>query len=380
MRIGLVAPPWIPVPPPHYGGTEAVLDGLARGLAERGHEVRLFTVGESTCPVRREHFFDVGVPDIGSVVPEAVHVLAAYEALVDVDVIHDHTTLGALLAGQSPGPRPPVVVTHHSAFTDATRRIFSAIARTATVVATSRAQADGGGQVPIRAVIPYGVDLDLLRPGPGDGGYVLFVGRMTDDKGVDAAVRIARQARMPLRILSTIRNGAERAYYEGVVRPLLAEHEKPLDDLDTEARVELFRHATALLNPIRWEEPFGLVMAEALACGTPVVAFPHGAAPEIVTPGVTGFLPGDEESAVRALREVPVLDRAVCRSAAEERFSLQRMALDHERLYQVLRWRGDRAREEADEEQSAGSGVPAQRTPGEVRTDAPGPQVFRDPR
>lgn len=334
MRIGLIAPPWIPVPPERYGGAEEVIDGLARALGHLGHEVRLFTLGDSTCPVPRDHYFATGIDPTWSSTGEAAHVLAAYESLADVDVVHDHTVLGPLLAERAGMRHPPVVVTQHSEFTRATRRVFTEVARSATIVAISHDQARRSGPVRIDAVVHHGIDLDAITAGPGDGGYLLFIGRMTADKGVDTAVRIARTSDSRLVIAAKMHEPEERDFFEEVVQPLLGpDVAAPIEPGPTE-RNRLLRHATALIDPIRWAEPFGLVMVEALAAGTPVVAFPHGAAPEIVRPGTTGFLPEDEEAALESLRQVPRLSRAACRRDAEERFSMERMARDYERIYQ----------------------------------------------
>jgi glycosyltransferase involved in cell wall biosynthesis len=333
MRIGLIAPPWLPVPPPAYGGTEVVIDGLARGLAGLGHQVRLFTVGESTCPVQRERLYQHGYEPMGESVAEAAHVLAAYETLAGMDIIHDHTILGPLLAASRGVPHPPVVTTCHGVFTAQTRRVFAGIARHAAIVSISHSQAATAGDVPIAAVIHHGIDLKLHRQGPGGGGYLLFVGRMSPDKGVHHAVRAARTAGQRLVIAAKMRDPAERRYFEREIRPLL----RPGDGMPSEQplrpRLELMRHAVALLDPITWAEPFGLVMAEALAAGTPVLAFPNGAAPEIVEHGRTGFLCRDEKEMISAIGDVPEISREDCRAAAEQRFSLHRMALQHERLY-----------------------------------------------
>lgn len=332
MRIGLIAPPWLPVPPPAYGGTEAVIDNLARGLQALGHDVRLFTVGESTCPVPREYLFPEAVQPIGNTMAETDHVLAAYEALSDMDVIHDHTTLGPLLAGRRLG-QPPVVATNHGPFNVQTRRIYARMAEHASIVAISHSHAASAHGVPITAVIHHGIDLDVYRTGPGDGGYLLFVGRMSPTKGVHNAVRIAKQTGWPLVMATKVREPEEVAYFEQQVRPLLG----PGDELPAEQplarRLEMFRGAHALLNPIQWREPFGLVMAEAQASGTPVLGFPNGAAPEIIDHSVTGFLGADDGELAAAVDKVGDLDRAACRSRVERKFSLDRMARDHERLY-----------------------------------------------
>ena len=194
MRIGLIAPPWIPVPPPAYGGTEEVIDNLARGLTALGHDVRLFTIGESTCPVPRQWLYRSPAEPIGATAPEAAHVLAAYDTLADTDIIHDHTELGPLLAGRRGIARQPVVTTIHGPVTGRNRRALAQIARHASIAAISRAHARSFGDIPVAAVIHHGIDLDIYKPGPGTGGYLLFTGRMSPDKGVHHAVRVARRA------------------------------------------------------------------------------------------------------------------------------------------------------------------------------------------
>lgn len=336
MRIGLIAPPWIPVPPPGYGGTEAVIDNLARGLTALGHEVSLFTVGSSTSPVRRSHLFEEPAQPLGQTVSEAAHVLAAYEELQHADIIHDHTILGPLIATRAGTVGPPVVTTNHGPFTALTLRIFREIARTARVVAISHDQASRALDVPITAVIHHGIDLDTYRVGPGDDEHLVFVGRMSPDKGVAQAVRIAHAAGRPLHIVAKMRDPDEHDYFETCVRPLLASRDESLDELGLEDRVTLVGRSAGLLNPITWPEPFGLVMAEALATGTPVIASHEGAAPEIVASGRTGFLFRTQAEAVEDVGRLAEIDRAQCRADAERRFSLQRMAADHERLYETI--------------------------------------------
>jgi glycosyltransferase involved in cell wall biosynthesis len=333
MRIGLIAPPWVPVPPPAYGGTEVVIDNLARGLQELGHEVRLFTVGESACPVPKDFLYPKAVAPIGTTVQEASHTLAAYESLADMDLIHDHTIMGPLVAGMKGVRRPPVVLTNHGPFTDETRPIFAQMARHASIIAISHSQARTAGDVPVAEVIHHGIDLDVHSPGPGGGDYLMFVGRMCVDKGVHHAVRIAKKAGWRLVLATKMREQAELDYFNEEVRPLMDPDDEMPAEMALGERLSLLRGAAAMLNPITWREPFGLVMAEALASATPVLAFPNGAAPEIIDPGRTGFLCRDEEEMISAVDRVAEIDRRQCRRAAEQRFSLQRMARDHERFY-----------------------------------------------
>jgi glycosyltransferase involved in cell wall biosynthesis len=335
MRIGLIAPPWIPVPPPAYGGTEEVIDNLARGLTALGHDVRLFTVGESTCPVPRQWLYWSPAEPMGAHLKEAAHVLAAYQALADADLIHDHTDLGPVLAGRRGIARQPVVTTIHGQVAGNRRRLAQA-ARYASVVAISHAHARSFGPIPVAAVIHHGIDLDTHRPGPGTGGYLLFTGRMSPDKGVHRAVRIARRAGWPLVISARIREPGERAYFEQQVRPLLGPDDDLLAEQPLTARVDLMGHAAALVNPITWPEPFGLVMAEALATATPVLAFPNGAAPEIIDHGCTGYLCRDEDEMTVAVARLHQISRRQCRVTAERRFSLARMAADYDRIYRAI--------------------------------------------
>jgi glycosyltransferase involved in cell wall biosynthesis len=336
MRIGLIAPPWIEVPPPGYGGTEAVVGNLARGLVRRGHDVELFTVGTSTCPVPRHHLFSHPVEPMGTTAPEVAHTLAAYEQLADADVIHDHTVVGPLIAGRVGVRSGPVVTTNHGPFNDVSTRIYREISRTAAVIAISADQARRAAGVPMVAVIHHGVDLEELAFSPHGGDRLVFIGRMSPDKGVVAAVRIARLAGRALVIVTKMREPAEREYYESQVRPELGRDAILVEEPPLGIRYELLANAAGLVNPIAWAEPFGLVMAEALAVGTPVIAFPRGAAPEIVTDGRTGFLCPDVESAVGAVSRLAEIDRLACRRDAERRFSLDRMAADHERVYEQL--------------------------------------------
>jgi glycosyltransferase involved in cell wall biosynthesis len=335
MRIGLIAPPWAPVPPVGYGGTEVVVDNLARGLRDLGHEVLLFTVGDSTCPVPMAHLFSTSPNTMGTSVEEAAHVLAAHEVMSTVDLIHDHTVLGPLVAQRSGRSVPPVVSTHHGSFSSENRRIFRQIARHASVV-ISHDQAESAPDVPIAAVIHHGIDLKTYLPGPGDGEYLLFMGRMSTDKGVAGALRVARASGRRLVLATKIREAAERDYFEREIKPLLGSDDEMLTEPPIAKRLDLLQRAAALINPIVWPEPFGLVMAEALATGTPVLTYRSGAAPEIIDDGITGFLCSDEADMIAAIDRIPELDRTSCRTAAEERFSLSRMARDHVTLYQAI--------------------------------------------
>lgn len=335
MRVGLVAPPWFTVPPERYGGTESVIATLAGGLAQAGHDVVLAAAEGSTCPVPRVRGLPP-TPDprrLGAAMLELPYVLAAYRSLEGVDVVHDHTLTGPLCA--LPSRRPPVVVTNHGPFDASSNPIYREMARRGVgVVAISRHQAATASGVPITGVIHHGMDVDAVAAGFGDGGYACFVGRMCPDKGVREAVLIAREAQVPLLIAAKMREPAEREYFGSAVRPLLGPDAHYVGEVDAQERNQLLRGAIALVNPLRWPEPFGLVMIEALACGTPIVATPCGAAPEIVDEGITGFLRTGITDLASALRAAGSLDRRACRRAARTRFTTERMVADHVRLYE----------------------------------------------
>jgi glycosyltransferase involved in cell wall biosynthesis len=335
MRIAIVAPPWLPVPPPAYGGTETVLDVLARGLKSAGHDVLLCTTGDSTCAVERTSVFprSLGV-GIGGSVAEIRHVLYSYAQAAGVDLVHDHTLVGPIYAASA--PELAVVTTNHGPFSEDVLDLYRAIAPRVPVIAISQHQASTASGVPIAATIHHGVDLDGFPVGNGSGEYALFLGRMFAGKGVDLAARLAREADMPLVIAGKMREESEIEYFEAKVKPLLDDDIVYVGEVDHATKLELLGNARCLLNPIIWPEPFGMVMIEALACGTPVVTTGFGAAPEIVEDGVVGFVCNTEPELLEALARVDAIDRGRCRSIVEERFSAERMVRDHLSLYESV--------------------------------------------
>ena len=337
MRIAVIASPWLPVPPPAYGGTELVLDTLCRGLTAAGDDVLLYTTGDSTCPIERAFTFEEHLGTVNAnPAAELRHVMDGYDAAAawGADVIHDHTLTGPVWAQLRADV--PVITTNHGPFNGDLAAIYRRTAPHVPLIAISRHQASTARGIPVRAVIHHGLDLDRIAVGNGDGGYAAFLGRMAADKGVHTAVEIARRAGLPLRIAAKMREPAEHQYFEERVRPLLGGDVEYLGELGAEEKYDLLRSAVCLLNPIAWPEPFGMVMIEALACGTPVATTPWGSAPELVQDGRTGFVCAEPAALVSAVAEAGKLDRGVCRRAAEERFSMARMAHNHEAVYEGL--------------------------------------------
>jgi glycosyltransferase involved in cell wall biosynthesis len=332
LRIGLVAPASVRVPPRAYGGTEAVIDQLARGLVAAGHDVTLFTTGDSTCPVERRWIHREALGINAGLLQELDHVEAAYEELSDVDIVHDHTLLGPLWSHARDAVTPEVT-TAHLPFTPELMRLYESVGTFAAVVAISYHQRASAPSVPIAAVIHHGIDVGAIPVGAGKGGYVLFLGRISPDKGVHHAIAAARAAGKRFVIAAKMWQPEERRYFTEIVQPLLGPEVEYVGEVDTQRKFALLAGAEALINPIGWPEPFGLVMVEALATGTPVLAFAQGAAPEIIDDGRTGFLCTDEADMVTKLGIVGELDRDECRRHAEERFSTHRMVARHVALY-----------------------------------------------
>jgi len=336
LRIGVVAPPWLPVPPPGYGGTELMVDALCLGLTRLGHDVTLFTIGDSTTPVERRWLFDaVDRGRMGAAVEEFRHALAAYDSLTDVDIIHDHT-----LAGMFLGParsKVPIVTTMHGPFDDDLSDLYERTSEQVPIVAISHDQARRApSTIRIAEVIHHGIEIDRYPFSDEPDDHVMFLGRMSPNKGVESAIEIARRAERPLLIAAKMREPGEIDFFHHTVEPLLGSDAIYVGEADFDEKIRLLSSATALVNPIRWPEPFGLVMAESLACGTPVVGGSLGAAPEIVDEGITGFLADDVPSLVDGLGQIDRISRRGCRQAAVERFSADRMAADYVQFYR--RW------------------------------------------
>ena len=333
MRIGMIAPPWLTVPPAAYGGTEAVIDALARGLAELGHEVLLAAAAGSTCPVPR--LPGTLGPDpghVGRVQDELRHVLCAYEQLEQMDLIHDHTMAGPLL--QASGGGPPVISTAHNRMDDTTLPVYRGMSARARLLAVSHHQARTATSVAVAGVIHHGIDATAIPVGTGTGGYACFLGRMHPNKGVLTAIRVARRAGMPLLIAAKMHSADEHAYFRDVIRPELGGGIEYVGEVGQQEKYRLLGGAVALLNPIQWSEPFGMVMIEAMATGTPVVSTSRGSAPEIVQDGATGFIRDTGASLAVALGQCGTLDRAAARRSTETKFSAQRMVREHVEIYQ----------------------------------------------
>ena len=348
MRIAQVAPPLESVPPFRYGGTERVVWTLTEELVRRGHDVTLFASGDSQTsarlvPVTHRALWHHRPPyeDFGPF--WALTVGKLWRELDTFDVVHSHLDYFGFPVAR--GARRPVVTTLHGRLDLPQLESLYAEFTDVPLVSISNAQ-----RMPVRdanwvATIHHGIPIEEFTFRPEPGRYLAFLGRISPDKGVDTAIRVARKAGWPIRIAARMPlpykdNPEVRrdwAYYENDVQPLLQGPDVELIGQVGESQKESFLgNAAALLFPIRWPEPFGLVIPEALACGTPVLALREGSAPELIQDGVTGFIRDTEDELVEAVRQLGRIDRARCRAEVERRFSPSCMASQYEQVYREL--------------------------------------------
>ena len=334
LRIGLLAPPWVPVPPPSYGGIEQVVATLAEGLVERGHEVVLVAAPGSSVPGTQLVSPLPALPGrIGDPADDWRHALAGVDALGEVDVVIDHSgPLGALLTSRLPVPGLHVT---HGPLDAVPTEIYEGIARhfpRLRLVAISRAQRAMAPTLPFAGVCHNGLALETAPFRARSDGYLAFLGRMAPEKGPHDAILIARRAGLPLLIAAKCREPEEHEYFAKHVAPELGPDVVWLGELGAAEKYSLLGGARALLFPIAWPEPFGMVMIEAMACGTPVLATARGSVPEVVADGVTGFVRDTADELVDAVGRIGEIDRRACRRHVAERFSADAMTAGYERL------------------------------------------------
>ena len=338
MRVALVSPLHESVPPRLYGGTERVVAYLADELVELGHDVTLYASGDSRTRARLRPMTPRGLrldPAVHD--PQAHHVAMVARVVEDAaefDVVHFHLDYVHFPVVRSAGLR--ALTTEHGRLDiPDLQPLFDEFGDMA-LASISDAQRRPLASAHWVGTVHHGLPAESLAPGDGSGGYLAFLGRVSPEKGLDRAIRIARRAGMRLRIAAKIEK-LDQPYYEKVIRPMLDEPGiEFVGEIRQAQKAEFLGNATALLFPIGWPEPFGLVQIEAMACATPVLAFRNGSVPEIIEPGVTGAIVESEDQAVEAIAGVAALDRGRIRRRFEERFSAARMARDYVMLYESL--------------------------------------------
>ncbi len=338
MRVAILGPVWFPVPPTGYGGIEWVVSLLADGLVDAGHDVTLFASGDSRSKARLVSVYDAAPSErIGLTLPELHHALACYERAAEFDIVNDHS--GPAAAALAGGVETPVLHTVHGPLDGEAGEIYAQIARTVRglgLVSLSLNQRKPRPDLPWVANCPNALDLDAYPVYPHRGDYLLFLGRMTEDKGAHRAIEVAKRAELPLKIAGKMREPAEKEYFETHVRPNLGWGIEYLGEVSHEEKVDLLQNARVTLFPISWEEPFGLVMIESMACGTPVVATRWGAVPEVIENGVSGVIVDDHLDMAEAVGEADRLEPMECRRYVEERFSAQRMVADYVAAFETV--------------------------------------------
>jgi glycosyltransferase involved in cell wall biosynthesis len=337
MHIAMVAPPWFSVPPDAYGGIEEVVAGLVHELTGRGHRVTLIGAGEDGTPAEFQQTFEEPPSHrLGDPVPEVVHAAAAarlLDGLDGLDVVHDHSLAGPLTAL---GRRTPTVVTIHGPVEGDMAEYYRPLGDAVGLVAISAAQRQSAPDLNWVGTVPNGLDVDSYPFRADKEDWTLFVGRFVPDKGAHLAIDAARAAGRRIRLAGKASEPAEQEYFDREIRPRLGDDAEYLGEVDAAGKRELYGAAACLLFPIQWPEPFGMVMIEAMACGTPVVALRAGSVPEVVADGTTGIICDRADELPDAIDKAERLRPEECRAHVAGHFDLAAMADGYERVYREL--------------------------------------------
>lgn len=338
MRIAQVAPLYESVPPKYYGGTERIVSYLTEELVRQGHKVTLFASGDSAtkarliAPCRRALRLDKT-----SIDQMAHHILMleqVFRGAAQFDIIHFH--IDYLHFPLSRRQRTPHVTTLHGRLDIPDLVPLYKEFRDMPVISISDAQREPLPWINWQGTVYHGLPGDLYTFQEEPGKYLAFLGRISPEKRVDRAIQIAKKVGMEIKIAAKV-DATDREYFEEMIKPLLNDPSTDyIGEIGEGEKDEFLGKAYALLFPIDWPEPFGMVMIEAMACGTPVIAYNQGSVPEVIEEGVTGFIVENLEEAVRAVKMVPSLSRKWCRQVFEERFSASRMASDYLLIYNQL--------------------------------------------
>jgi glycosyltransferase involved in cell wall biosynthesis len=338
MRIAQIAPLAESVPPKLYGGTERVVAWLVEELVEKGHDVTLFATGDSRTRANLipvwPRALRLGRPRTDPVAVQAALLETVGRHAKDFDVVHSHIDWLHLPLLSRAGV--PFVTTFHGRLDIPGLPAVVDLFPRAPFISISENQRLALPNANWLGTIYHGLPENSFQPSFVPGGYLAFLGRLVPEKGPEAAIRIALSSAQPLRIAAKIPQG-ERRFFKQRLEPMVdGEKIRIIGEVDDRTKQGFLAGAAALLFPIDWPEPFGLVMIESMACGTPVIAFPSGSVPEVIEDGVNGFIVESEDEAVEAVKRISSLDRREVRRSFERRFTAPRMAEDYVRLYQQL--------------------------------------------
>jgi glycosyltransferase involved in cell wall biosynthesis len=335
LKIAQVAPLYESVPPKYYGGTERVVSFLTEELVHQGHKITLFASGDSVTTARLVPVCERSLRLNPDCEDHLVHHIAMLQRVLDAsnefDLVHFH--IDYLHFPLSKLMRLPHLTTLHGRLNIPDLKPFYRLFSDMPVVSISYKQRQPLQDINWVGNVYHGLPENLFQPVYGDGKYLAFLGRMSKEKGVDLAIDIAIKSGIPLKIAAKV-DKADQEYFDQRLKKLL---DHPLvefvGEISDKEKNEFLGNAIALVFPIQWIEPFGLVVIEALACGTPVVAFKNGSVPELIDHGVSGLVVNDAEEAVNAIRNIGMLERRECRKAFDERFTAGRMATDYLKVY-----------------------------------------------
>jgi len=337
MKIAQIAPLYEAVPPKLYGGTERVVSFLTEELVAMGHDVTLFASGDSVTSAKLEAAWpqalrlDKSIRD--TMAPQMLLMEHVFEMAGQFDILHFHVDYfpASLFARQS----TPFITTLHGRLDLPELRPVYAGLPAQNLVSISNSQRTPLREANFIATVLHGLPVNLLMPSPVEPSYVAFLGRICPEKRPDRAIRIAHGAGEKLKLAAKV-DKVDLEYFTTTIEPMLGPDAELIGEINDAAKSTYLSGAKALLMPIDWPEPFGLVMIEAMACGTPVIAFNHGSVPEVIEDGVTGFIVSNEAEAIEALKNIGQLDRNAIRARFEERFTARRMAEDYLETYESL--------------------------------------------
>jgi len=363
MKIAQLAPPWLSVPPRGYGGTELIVSYITEELVKRGHDVTLFASGDSKTSAKLFSVFDKAIGNSGELKNQPLnpllHYIECFQRADEFDIIHNHAQYYAMFLADL--VKTPVVHTIHGSFSKEdvpqeekrqTLRKF----KDHNFVSISDSQRRGLESLNYIATVYNGIDISEFSFSDKKGSYLCWMGRITEKKGPVDAIETAKALDMKLKIGGAV-DTIDRKYYDNILYPLILKDKSHLlefrEEINRREKNDLYRNAICTLYPIHWEEPFGLVMAESMACGTPVVAFNHGSVSEVIKDGVTGFIVDSDlgndpnkgsfiikktgiEGLVEAVKNIGKIDRNACRKHVEDNFTVEKMVDEYEAVYDKI--------------------------------------------
>jgi len=339
MRIGIISPLWKPLPPERYGGTELIVSYIAEELVKRGHDVTVFASKDSKTsarlvPVTEKNLYDTfGYFKWDNLEYDIIETEMVGRLSSEFDILHNHNGFVPLTI--TPLIKTPMITTLHSSLPPQPESLARAF-KDRLFVSISNAQRQLAPYLNYIKTVYHGIDVERFPFSARTGDYLVFLGTFSPYKGPDIAIRIAKESKIPIVLAGEIRKEFEDFYKKEIASMDNGKDVIIKGELDFEEKVELLKNAMALLMPVRWQEAFGIVMIEAMACGTPVIGFNKGAISEVIEDGLSGFVVNSVEESREAVLKIQRIDRRHCRKTVKERFSINRMVDEYESLYREL--------------------------------------------